>query len=382
MERVYLDNAATTRLDETVLEAMLPFLKGTFGNPSSIHAFGREARAAVEQSRKKVADLLGAAPGEIFFTSGGTESDNCALRSMTHTFGLKHAITSHLEHHAVLHTLEEMAKKGEVALSFVHHDQEGNIDLAHLEKLLEAHPGSLVSLMHGNNEIGNLLDVEAVGELCAAHQSYFHSDTVQTIGHFPLNLKALKVHSVAGAAHKFHGPKGTGILYVKKESRFAPLITGGSQERNMRGGTENVAGIVGLAKALELAHAHMEDHTAYIRGLKAQMKQLLQERIPGISFNGASGHLENSLYTVLNVHLPEMENPSMLLFNLDLHGVCASGGSACSSGSDAGSHVLGAIGRKGTRPSVRFSFSKYNTPEDIRYAVEKISVCLTQSATV
>ncbi len=372
--RVYLDNAATTPLDKEVLEAMLPFMTDHFGNPSSIHGHGSKVRAGIEQARKKIASLLNTSPSEIFFTSGGTESDNMAIRSAIRTHKLTHAISSHIEHHAVEHTLGELEKNGEIKLSFVNIDAKGNVDLAHLRELLATHPRSLVSLMHANNEIGNILDIEAVGNICEEFNAYFHSDTVQTVGHFPIDLQKIKVHSINAAAHKFHGPKGVGFIYIKNDAKIQPFITGGAQERNMRGGTENVYGIVGLAKALEIASNEMENHTHHILSLKTYMIDRLKEIFEGdIAFNGESANLSHSLYTVLNVSLPASADNDMILFNLDIHKISASGGSACSSGSDVGSHVLRAIKANPARANVRFSFSKYNTKEEIDYVVEKLA---------
>jgi cysteine desulfurase len=370
---VYLDNAATTPVDDAVLEAMLPYLKNVYGNPSSTHAAGREARSAIEQSRKKVADLLGVTPAEICFTSGGTEADNTAVNCTVEAFGVKHAITSPLEHHAVLHPLEHLEKQGRIKLHRLETDKTGSVNLQQLEELLAQHPGSLVSLMHGNNEIGNLNNLLQIGELCAAHEAYFHSDTVQTMGHYALNLKETPVHYAVASAHKFHGPKGTGFLYVRKNTALPPLLHGGSQERERRGGTENVAGIVGLAKAFELAYTDQHAHQQRILNLKKRMITGLQERIEGVEFNGNSMDLENSLYTVLNVSFPPGDNNGMLLFSLDLANVAASGGSACSSGAQQGSHVLNAIGHNPERGAVRFSFSRFNTEEEVDYVVNKLS---------
>jgi cysteine desulfurase len=371
--RVYFDNAATTAMDERVIEAMLPFMKQHYGNPSSVHSHGREVRSAIEKARKKVAELLNASPAEIFFTSGGTEADNTALVCGMETHGITHAITSPIEHHAVLHTLEECAKKGKIQLSLLEVNAEGEVNLEQLQQLLEKYPHSMVSLMHANNEVGTINDLEAIGQLTRAHGAFFHSDTVQTMGHYVHDLKNLPVDAVVAGGHKFHAPKGVGFLYVKKEKKIHPFIYGGAQERNMRGGTENVIGIVGIAKALELAYEDMAGHQAHIRSIKQAFKSQLEAAIPGVTFNGASGDLENSLYTVLNVSLPPSEeNRGMLLFNLDLNGISASGGSACSSGATVGSHVLRALNHNPERESVRFSFSRFNTLEEVSYAVDKI----------
>ncbi|MCE2993984.1 MAG: cysteine desulfurase family protein [Cyclobacteriaceae bacterium] len=371
--RVYLDNAATTPLDSEVFEAMKPFMLEDFGNPSSTHAHGRKVRAAIESARKKVAELLNCTPGEIIFTSGGTEADNTLLRCSIDTYQLKHAISSPIEHHAVTHTLETLEREGKIKLHHVRLDEKGHVDYIHLEELLKAYPQALVSLMHANNEIGNLLDMERVGELCQQYQAYFQSDTVQTMGHYRHDLKKLKVHGLTAAAHKFHGPKGVGFMYINKDKKIHSLIHGGAQERNMRGGTENVYGIIGLAKALEICYREMDEHESHIKKIKAHMAAKLTEAIPDVSFNGDSSNLQKSLYTVLNVSLPESEENDMLLFNLDLQGISASGGSACSSGASTGSHVLGALYPNSKRGAVRFSFSKYNTIQEIDHVVSKLA---------
>jgi cysteine desulfurase len=371
--RIYLDNAATTPMDPKVIEAMLPIMTDNFGNPSSIHAHGRRVKSEVEKSRKKVAELLHTSPSEIFFTSGGTEADNTAIRCTIEALGLKHAITSEIEHHAVLHTLQHLEKHGIIELSYVKLDEKGHFDAQHLQELLETKPRSLVSLMQGNNEIGNLIDLEAVSELCKSHDAIFHSDTVQTMGHYTHDLQAIKADFIVGASHKFNGPKGVGFLYVNAGTKIHPFIHGGAQERNMRGGTENVYGIVGLAKALELAYEGMESHRSHIEGLKQQMISGLSQRIEGIKFNGDSANLDRSLYTVLNVSLPPNDGNDMLLFNLDIDGISCSGGSACSSGTDIGSHVLNALNASPQRGNVRFSFGKFNTEAEINKVVDVVS---------
>jgi cysteine desulfurase len=371
--RIYLDNAATTPLDPEVFETMKPFMLEDFGNPSSTHAHGRKVRAAIESSRKKIAELLHCTPGEIIFTSGGTEADNAILSGGLHAYNIKHVISSAIEHHAVEHTLGIMAKKKVISLSLVNLDKDGNVDYAHLEKLLKENPGSLVSLMHANNEIGNLLDIDRVGELCEMYSAYFHSDTVQTVGHYVHDLSKIKVHGMTAAAHKFHGPKGAGFMFIRKDKKIQPFVHGGSQERNMRGGTENVYGIIGLAKALEIAYRDMKEHTNHIELLKKRMIEKLRLNIPGVDFHGASADLNRSLYTILNVCLPESDENDMVLFNLDLQGISASGGSACSSGATTGSHVLGALYPGSKKGAVRFSFSKYNTVEEVDYAVAKLA---------
>ncbi len=367
--KVYLDNAATTRLDEDVLKAMMPLLAEDFGNPSSIHSFGRKTRSVIETARKTVARLLNVTPAEIFFTSGGTEADNTAIYQCISTYGITHVISSRIEHHAVEHTISVLEKAGKIKASWVNIDNKGNVDLAHLEELLKNNPRSLVSLMHANNEIGTLLPIKEVGEICKKYNALFHSDTVQTMGHYKMDLREINVHYITCAAHKFHGPKGVGFLYVNHEHKISPFIHGGAQERNMRGGTENVAGIVGLAKALEICNNEMEEHQKHIMGLKDYMRETLLQKFPGILFNGETDH-KKSLYTVLNCCFPAHPDAEMLLFNLDIHGIAASGGSACSSGSNQGSHVLRNLGIDMNRPSVRFSFCKYTTKEEIDYTID------------
>lgn len=377
--RVYLDNAATTAIDPEVLKEIYKVMETQFGNPSSIHAHGREVRTLIERSRKTIANLLHTSPAEIFFTSGGTEADNTAIRCGIVDNKLTHAITTRLEHHAVIHTLHAMEKAGVIKLSYADVDGKGHIDYDHLETLLKDNERSLVSIMHANNELGTLNDIEKIGDLCEAYNAIFHSDTVQTVGHYKHDLQKLKVHFMVCGAHKLHGPKGVGFLHVSHKVKINPMIYGGSQERNMRGGTENVYGIAGMAKALEMAYAEMDTHHSYIQDLKNYMMARLQQEIPGVAFNGETDPAK-SLYTVLNTSFPEMDMGDMLLFNLDIAGISASGGSACSSGSDIGSHVLTAIGASADRPSVRFSFSKYNTKDEIDYTVAKLKdLCMVSA---
>ncbi len=375
MQRIYFDNAATTALDKEVLDAMLPFLKEKFGNPSSIYSYGRETRMAIEGVRKSVAAMLNAKPGEIFFTSGGTESTNLAITAAIRDLRCRRIITSPIEHHATLHTCEFEHQAADIKLEYVTLLPDGHIDLNSLEKLLSAdNTATLVSLMHANNEIGNLLDVEAVGALCKQYDAYFHCDTVQTVGHYPIDVKKFQAHFINAAAHKFNGPKGVGMLYVNRDIRIKPLLHGGGQERNMRAGTENVYGIVGFGKALELAHAHYKVYSAYIQELKTYMAEQLKENIRGVTFNGDWNG--RSLYTVLNVSFPKTEKSEMLLYNLDIAGICVSGGSACSSGASTGSHVIAAINQNSHQVPVRFSFSKNNTQEEIDQVVSRLKELL------
>ena len=371
MQRIYLDNAATTPLNQEVLDAMLPYMTTHFGNPSSIYSYGRESRLAIETARKKVAKLLNAHPGEIFFTSGGTESDNMAIAAAIHDLGCRHIITSPIEHHAVLHAVEHFDHSNVVTSSYVNVLPDGHIDFTDLENQLAAQEvRCLVSLMHANNEIGNLLDIHRVGEICKKYNAIFHSDTVQTVGHYKLDLRNTPVHFATAAGHKFHGPKGVGILYINDNIKIKPIIFGGGQERNMRAGTENLYGIVGFAKALEMADANLEKESAAIQSLKTYMIGQLEKNIPGIHFNG--DYAGKSLYTVLNVAFPKTERSEMILFNLDINHICVSGGSACSSGADQGSHVIRAINNNPNLVAVRFSFSKYNTKEEVDAVVAKL----------
>ena len=372
MDRIYFDNAATTALDKEVLDAMLPYMTTQFGNPSSIYSYGRESRLAIETARKSVAKLLNAHPGEIFFTSGGTESNNTAILSAIRDLGCKHIITSPIEHHAVLHTVEHYDCGDEVTSSFVKLQANGHVDLSDLEDQLaqQGENRCLVTLMHANNEIGNLLDIDAVGELCKKYNAIFHSDCVQTVGHYPLDLRKTPVHFISGAGHKFHGPKGVGILYINDNVKIKPFIYGGGQERNMRAGTENLYGIVGFAKALEMAMASYEKDSQYIQSLKTYMMEQLQAHIKGVEFNG--DQYGKSLYTVVSAAFPKTEKSEMILFNLDMQGVCVSGGSACSSGADVGSHVIRAINNNPNLVTVRFSFCKHNTKEEIDAVIGKL----------
>jgi cysteine desulfurase len=375
MNRIYVDNAATTALDDVVLQTMMPYLTEKFGNPSSIYSYGRESRLAIETARKSVAKILNANPSEIFFTSGGTESNNTAIQTAVRDLGCTHVISSIIEHHAVTHTLEHLQHSQKIKLSHVQILENGHIDLNDLEKLLsESTDKTLVSLMHANNEIGNMLDWHAVGNLCKKYNAYFHSDTVQTVGHFPIDLKNTPVDFITGAAHKFHGPKGAGILYINENIRIKPFIFGGGQERNMRAGTENLYGIVGFAKALEIAAENYEKDRMYVSELKQYMHDKLVAEITGVGFNGDV--FGSSLYTVLSTHFPPSEKSEMLLFNLDINNICASGGSACSSGVEGGSHVISAINKNVSQVTVRFSFCKHNTKAELDDVVNTLKTLI------
>ena len=372
IEKVYLDNAATTRVDPNVVVVMTDCLRKNYGNPSSIHSFGRKSRALIEKSRRKIASLINALPSEIYFTSGGTEADNMALRGAVRDAGVKNIITSKIEHPAVLNTAINLQKQGLISLHYVKLDDCGQVDILNLEFLLKKYKNTLVSLMHANNEIGNLLPIDKVSKLCNKHGALFHCDTVQTLAHLPIDVKKTPVDFIVCSAHKFHGPKGVGFLYVNNKINITPLIHGGSQEKNMRGGTEYVYGIIGLAKAMEIAFSKMSLHHDHILKLKKHMILKLNNLLPKVKFNGHSGDLSKSLYTVLSLSIPKFNNSDLLLFNLDLFGVACSGGSACSSGSSKLSHVISEISTKEENIVVRFSFSKYNTTEEIDYVVDKL----------
>jgi cysteine desulfurase len=353
---VYLDNAATTPIAPEVLEAMIPVLRDDFGNPSSAHAFGRRTKALIETSRRSIAKHLNCQSSEIIFTSGGTEADNMAIRSAIELEGVTHIITSRIEHHAVGHT-----------------DKRGNVQMDDLERLLKEDGKAIVCLMHANNEIATLLPLEKVSQLCRRYNALFHSDTVQTMGHYTFDMQALDIDYITCAAHKFHGPKGSGFLYIKNQTKAGSLIHGGAQERGLRGGTENVYGIVGLAKAMDLAYADLPEHRRHVQGLKTHMIDELTKYFGDIQIHGEVDP-DKALYTVLNVCFPKTDKASMLLFTLDLKGVAVSGGSACSSGAAVGSHVLLGINADMTRPNVRFSFSRYTTLAEVNYALEQIKV--------
>lgn len=371
MKRIYFDNAATTPISEEVIEFISDLMRNHYGNPSSIHKEGREARTVIETARKKIANLIGASIGEIFFTSGGTEANNMVLQCAVRDLGVKRIITSSIEHHCILHTLEAMEKETDIKVEFVDVDRKGKVSLAHLEALVsENAEKTLVSLMHCNNEIGTMIDLQKVSEMCVEHNVYFHSDTVQTMGYYPINVDETKINFLAGAAHKFHGPKGVGFIYINGENLVKPIINGGSQERNMRAGTENIYGIAGMAKALELSYGNLEITREHTLGLRNYLKNQLEEHFEDIQFNG--DHEGDFHFKTLTVSFPSSPKSEMLLLNLDIVGICASGGSACSSGAEKGSHVLEKIQADPDRKSIRFSFSKYNTKEEVDTLIEKL----------
>lgn len=362
--KIYLDNAATTQISKEVLDEMLPYLTEHYGNPSSIHSFGRKAKSAIEQSRKIVAKYLNASTAEIFFTGSGTEASNMIIKCAVRDLGVQRIISSRAEHHCVLHSIDTVEKLG-IEIDYVKLDGLGRVDISHLECLLDGgNQKTLVSLMHANNEIGTMISLQEISILCKKYKALFHSDTVQTIGYFPFDLQVVPIDFMSGSAHKFHGPKGVGFMYVNGNLPIKPYIDGGSQERNMRAGTENVPGIVGLGKALELAISEMNTNKIYLSVLKSYMVEQLTAQLPDVKFNGDLSE-NGSNYKVLSVALPPTEKSELVLFNLDMAGIAASGGSACTSGSEKGSHVLETIQADVNRKSVRFSFSKYNTKVEI-----------------
>jgi cysteine desulfurase len=370
MHRVYLDNAATTPVDPQVVAAMTDALTLLYGNPSSIHADGRNARAAVEEARKRVAKRINASIGEVFFTSGGTESINMILRNAVRDLGVRRIVTSKLEHHAVLHTLESLVKNGFCTAEYVEFDEKGRINMENLDNILRGGTEkTLVSLMHANNEIGTMIDLDTVADLCKKYGALFHSDTVQTLGFYSIDVQRTKVDFLNGSAHKFHGPKGIGFVYINGDNALKPFIDGGAQERNMRGGTENIAGIVGLATALDLAYADAEAKRTQIEKCRNYLKDRLLDTFEGIEFVGDT---EGGHFKVLNVSFPSSPKSELLLFNLDISGISASGGSACSSGAEGGSHVLDALELDPSRKCIRFSFSHKNTVEEMDFLIEKL----------
>lgn len=375
MAQIYLDNAATTQIREEVIGTMTKVMKQSYGNASSTHSFGRASKSRIESSRKNIARFFNVSAGEIVFTSGGTEADNLVLRSAVRDLNIKHIVISKIEHHAVLHTVEQLQKEYDISISYVNIDKNGQIDYSHLEELLQNPKKTLVSLMHVNNEIGNILDIKRVANLCKANHALFHSDTVQSIGHYRLDLQDMPIDFLAASAHKFHGPKGVGFAFIRKNSGLKPLIFGGEQERGLRAGTESVHNIVGIEEALKVAYDNLDSEFLYVQELKQHFINRLKTEIPEVSFNGFSGDLEKSTYTLVNVCLPvSAEKSAMLLFQLDLKGIACSKGSACQSGSTQSSHVLAELLSDADadlqKPSIRFSFSVYNTKEEIDYVID------------
>ena len=376
MEKVYLDSAATTQMRPEVITKITEVMQDDYGNPSSTHSFGRSAKSLIEKARKTIAKQLNVTAAEIIFTSGGTEADNLALNSAVRDLGVKRIITSEIEHHAVLYSVNQLKACFDIEVEYVNLTAEGEVDLKDLENRLKGSDvKTLVSLMHVNNEVGNKLDLKKVALLCKEYKALFHSDTVQSIGHYEIDLQEIPVDFTAVSAHKFHGPKGVGFAFIRKNSGLKPLIFGGEQERGYRAGTECLHNIVGLEEAFKLAYANLDKEKAYTTDLKLHFIESLKKEIPGVKFNGKSGDLDKSTYTLINVNLPVSEEKAlMLLFQLDLKGIACSKGSACQSGSDKGSHVLNAfLSEEDLKtPSIRFSFSKYNTKDEIDYVVKTL----------
>lgn len=371
MNRVFFDNAATTPLHPEVKAVMVDAMDKYFGNPSSIHMEGRTARSAIEAARKTIANALGASIGEIFFTSGGTESNNMALKCAVRDLGVKRFITTHLEHHCVLNTLVSLQKTHEVEVVYLQVTANGTPDLDHLRELLQnSDVKTLVALMHANNEIGTMIDLDEVATLCQEQGAFFHSDTVQTVGYYPIDVSTTSINFLTGSGHKLHGPKGIGFIYINGDNMIKPLIDGGSQERNMRAGTENIYGVLGIAKAVELAAQNMEQKRTHIEAVRTRLMDGLQANFPAVQFVGdpvAQGH-----YKILSTVFPDTSKSDLLQLNLDIAGISVSGGSACSSGADVGSHVLEALQTYKNQKMIRFSFSQFNTVEEVDYVLERL----------
>ncbi len=373
---IYFDNAATTPIRPEVIEVMTNVMKNNYGNASSSHSFGRSSKSLIEKCRKDIASYFKVSPSEIIFTSGGTEADNLVLRSAVRDLGVEEIITSKIEHHAVLHTVEQLAYEYGIIINYLKLEPDGTINPFHLESLLVNSPNKkLVSLMHVNNEIGNKLDVAGVAHMCKSNNALFHSDTVQSVGHYPIDLSEIPIDFLAASAHKFHGPKGVGFCFIRKNSGLQPLIFGGEQERGYRAGTESVHNIAGLAEALKLSYKNLDAESNYVKGIKSYFIEQLKTEIPEVSFNGNSADLERSTYTSVNVCFPVApEKGAMFLFQLDLKGIACSKGSACQSGSSQNSHVLTEILTEADllKPSIRFSFSIYNTKDEVDYVVKTL----------
>lgn len=378
MKRIYFDNAATTPLAEEVIETMAYAMRDLFGNPSSIYTEGRTARAAIEQARKQIAQCIGASIGEVFFTSGGTESNNMALKCAVRDLGVERIISSPIEHHCVLHSLDSLERLGQIEREEVRLDSQGHPDMEQLEQLLKnSRKKTLASLMHSNNEVGAMIGLQEVAELCREHGALFHSDTVQTMGYYPIDVSRTPASFLSGSAHKFYGPKGTGFIYINSDNIIRPYIDGGGQERNMRAGTENIYGILGLAKALQLACDKLEERRSKVTDVRNYMKARLEASFDNIQFNGDP---ENGHYKLLSVAFPPSEKADLLLLSLDIAGVSVSGGSACSSGADAGSHVIEALKGDPQRKTIRFSFSHNNTREEVDFVIARLKEILPAGA--
>ena len=368
--RVYFDNASTTPLLEEVKDRMCSVIKENYGNPSSIHQFGRQSRIIVEDARSLIAKGLNASSSEIFFTSGATESNNMVLFCSIRDLGIQRIISSPIEHHCILHTLDQIEKQGLAKVEYLAVDNRGHIDYSQLEQMLSADDSkTLVSLMHANNEIGSMHDLERISEICKNHNSLFHCDTAQTIGKIAFDLNELNISFLSGSAHKFFGPKGVGFIYINQDNLIRPMMHGGDQERGMRSGTENIYGIAGMAEAFRLSLEEMDIRKARISELREYCINRLKEEYEDVRINGSE---TSYLYNILSVSFPESPKNEMLMMNLDIAGICASGGSACSSGVENDTHVLSHINHDPKRKTVRFSFSHFNTKEEVDYLIEKL----------
>ena len=376
MSKVYLDNAATTKVRDEVINAITEVIKNDYGNPSSTHSYGRSSKAIIENSRKEIASLLNVSSSEIIFTSGGTEGDNMILRNCVENLGIKHIVSSKIEHHAVTHTLDYLSTLDNLKISYVKTLDNGDIDYNDLENILSNSKGKmLVSLMHVNNELGNISDIQLISKICKKYHALFHSDTVQSIGHYDLDFNELGLDFFVASAHKFHGPKGVGFVFVKKNTQLGSFITGGMQEKGFRAGTESVHNIYGMSEALKISLNNLPKEKQYVSEIKSYFISKISNEIENIKFNGNSDDLSKSTYTLVNVLLPvDKKTGGLFMFKLDMKGIACSKGSACQSGSDKGSHVLNEIQNKedNCKISLRFSFSIYNTKDEIDYTVKEI----------
>ena len=368
--RVYFDNASTTPLLPEVKEVMKDVIDNHYGNPSSIHLFGRQSKTIIEDARKQIAERINASTGEVFFTSGATEANNMSLFGSVRDLGVQRIISSPTEHHCILHTLDVISDQDGVEVVYLTVDKNGSINLEELAEVLqEGNKKTLVSLMQANNEIGTLHPIELIAQLCQSHNALFHCDMAQSIGKYPLDLNTTPIAFLSGSAHKFYGPKGVGFVYVNNDNIIKPMFHGGDQERGMRSGTENIYGIAGMAKAYSMAYDEMEERHNYVSRLKKHFKTRLINELYDIQFNGDEEH---QLYNVLSVSFPPSEKAPLIMMNLDIAGISASAGSACSSGVESDSHVLSAIGHDSTRKTVRFSLSHLNTLEEIDFVMQKL----------
>tara|TARA_B110000003_G_scaffold274757_1_gene315516 strand:- start:1098 stop:2243 length:1146 start_codon:yes stop_codon:yes gene_type:complete len=373
MSKVYLDNAATTKVRDEVADSITEVIKNEYGNPSSTHSYGRSSKSIVETSRKEIAALLNVSSSEIIFTSGGTEGDNMILRNCVKNLNVKHIVSSKIEHHAVTHTIDYLLTCNDIKITYVKIHSNGDIDYDDLESILEgSSEKTLVSLMHINNELGNISNIKLISDLCKKYNALFHSDTVQSIGHYDLDFNKLQLDFFVASAHKFHGPKGVGFAFVRKNTKLGSFITGGMQEKGFRAGTESVHNIYGMSEALKISLKNLVNEKKYVTDIKNYFISKISNEIKGVKFNGTSGEADKSTYTLVNVLLPiDKKTGGLFMFKLDMKGIACSKGSACQSGSDNGSHVLNEIQNKQDNEniSLRFSFSIFNTKKDIDYTI-------------